>query len=118
MLYRKYRRWSGADYSPDTCIRTFNFYEWIRPWIFIYGVILVFFIVIYAIRRCSNLNDMRWAKIRSQFRWNVNIKYLFIFSLPLFWTAAMAVFFVRVVNFRQQAGKRQTVTCSLGLSLA
>lgn len=63
VLYRKYRKWSGINYHPDTCIKTFNFYEWFRPWLFIYMVMGLFFLVIYLLRRTSMFGDPRWRKV-------------------------------------------------------
>jgi len=50
ILYRKYRKWTGIDYSPETIIKTFNFFEYVRPWLFIYMFIAIFFLILFLLR--------------------------------------------------------------------
>lgn len=69
-------------------LTSFPYFEWMLAFLIIYVFVLLFFLVVAIIK---NSNKARFTKLLKEFAMNANIRYIIIFSLPLYWIAFMTL---------------------------
>jgi hypothetical protein len=91
VVYRKYEESTGKSSDSGVLTTTFNFFEQIQPYLYAYLAMCFFFAIICVFKQ---LSPAVYTKILKEFRWNSNLRYIFTFSLPLYWCSFMYLFVV------------------------
>jgi hypothetical protein len=92
IVYRNLQERTDKDIDPDVILTTFDFFEKISGYAFIYLMTCLFFLVCMIVAFATK--NPRFQKMMREFGLNANIRFCIIYVLPLLWIVFM--FFIRV----------------------